>query len=81
MPRLYRWDSIRGLIIAACNTYVYDLRFLVATQLLAKEATHQVETSMGYIGLQDTTKKGFPIYKITGNVLGLLLYGFIKEVE
>ena len=61
MPRLYIWDSIRGVISAACNTYVDDLRSIASTQSLAKESTHQVDITMGYLCLQDDTRKRWPV--------------------
>ena len=66
MPRLHRWDSIREEISATCKTYVDDLRSIVATQSLAKEATHQVDTTMVYLVLQDATKKRRPISQTPG---------------
>ena len=32
MPSLYIWDSIRGLIIMACKTFVDEFRSIEATQ-------------------------------------------------
>ena len=51
MSRLYIWDSTRGVIRSACKTYVNVLRYIAANHSLAKEATHQVETAMGYLGM------------------------------
>ena len=70
MPRLYIRDSIQGVISAACKTYVDELISIAATQSLAKEATHQVETTMGYLDLQDDTRKRRPIYQTPGGWTG-----------
>ena len=66
IPSIYIWDSIRGVIRAACKTYVDDLRSITATQSLANEATHQIYTNMGYLVLQDSTRKRRPISQTLG---------------
>ena len=70
MPRLYIWNYVKEVIIAACKTNADDLQSIAATQSLANEATHQVETIMGYLGLQDTTRKLRPIYQTPGEWTG-----------
>ena len=54
----------------ACKTYVDDLRSISATQSLTKEATHQVYTTMGYIVMQDATRKRRPISQTMGECTG-----------
>ena len=87
MPRLYRWDSIQGVIIAACRTYIDALRYIAATQSLDKEATHQVDTNMGYLGLNYDTRKQCSIYQtpwgcngyITISLEGVVLFVTVLE--
>ena len=57
MPRLYRLDSKRQVITAACKTFVDDLRLIAGTHKLVRDSTHPVETFMGYLVLQDATRK------------------------
>ena len=71
-PRIYRLDSIRGVMNTACKTYFDNLQSIVATQSLAKEATHQVYTPMVYLGLQDATSKRRPISQTTGEWTGYI---------
>ena len=56
----------------SCKTYVNDLQSISATQLLAKEDTHQVETTMGYLGLQDATRNWRPISQTQGEWTGYI---------
>ena len=56
----------------ACKTYFDNLQSIVATQSLAKEATHQVYTPMVYLGLQDATSKRRPISQTTGEWTGYI---------
>ena len=66
IPVIYIWDSIQGVISAARKMYVDDLISIAANQSLAKEATHQVETTTRYIGLQDANRKWRPISQTPG---------------
>ena len=70
MPRLYRWDSKCQVITAACKTFVDDLRSVVATQKLSRDATRRIETVMGYLGLQDATRKRHPKSQTPGEWTG-----------
>ena len=70
MRRLYQWDSKRQVIIAACKTFVDDLRSVAATKKLSRDVTHCVETVMGYLGLQDATRKRCPNSQTLGDWTG-----------
>ena len=59
-PRVYRWNPIALAIACECVTFVDDLRSIGPTVELIYRATHQVETRMGYLGLQDATRKRRP---------------------
>ena len=59
----------------ACKKYVANLLSIAAANSLAKEATQQVDTTMGYRGLQDATRKRRPIYQTPGGGrLGISLF-------
>ena len=60
IPRLYLWDSTLQVMTAACKTFVDDSRPVAATQKLARDATHRIETVVGYLGFQDATRKWIP---------------------
>ena len=50
--------------------YVDDIKYIAATESLAKEANHQVETTVGYLGLHDATRNRRPIYQTPGEWTG-----------
>ena len=58
------------MVTAACNNFVDDPRSVPATQKLARDATHCVDTVMGYLGLQDATRKRCPKPQMTGECTG-----------
>ena len=60
MTILYQWASKLEVITASCKTFVDDSWSVAATQKLARDATHCVETVMGYLGLQGATRKRSP---------------------
>ena len=67
---LFIRDSVKEVISSACNTDVDDLQSIAATQSLAKEATHQVETNMEFLGLQDDTRNWSSISQTSGECTG-----------
>ena len=58
------------MISAVCKTYVDYLIYITETKSLAKEATHQVNLTMGYIVLRDDKRKRRPIYQTNGEWTG-----------
>ena len=70
MPRLYRWDSKCQVITDALKTFVYDLRSVAAKKKLSRDVNHRIETVMGYLGLQDTTRERIPNYQTYGEWTG-----------
>ena len=46
--------------------YVDEIISIASTQPLAKEATNQAENNIGFLGLQDATRKRRPIYQTPG---------------
>ena len=70
MPRVYKWNDVLGCIAADCVTFVDDLRTIGFTRALVQRATHRVETIMGYLGLQDATRKRRPNSRNPGEWTG-----------
>ena len=72
MPRLYRWDSKLQGSTSLCKTFVDDSRSVEAIQKLVRDTTHSFETVMGYLGLQDTTRKRHPNPQLYGDWTGYI---------
>ena len=53
-------NSVSNAIACDCKTFVDDLRSIGPTRSLCRATTHPVETMMGYLGLQDATRKRRP---------------------
>jgi hypothetical protein len=70
MPRVYKWNKALKCIAADCVTFVDDLRTIGATWSLVQRVTHRVETMMGYLGLQDATRKRRPNSRNPGEWTG-----------
>ena len=71
MPRLYKWNPLLSSIASDCKTFVDDLRSIGATEQACRNATHRVETMMGYlVGLQDATRKRRPESQSPGEWTG-----------
>jgi hypothetical protein len=69
MPRVYKRNDLLDCIAADCVTFVDDLR-TIGTRELVQRATHRVETLMGYLGLQDATRKRRAISQNPGEWTG-----------
>ena len=78
MPRLYRWDSKHQVIKAAFKTFVDDPRSVLVTQKLSRYATHLVEIVMGYLVLQEATKKRRPKYQTPGEWTSSITFSLEK---
>ena len=70
MLRVYKRNGLLGCIAADRVTFVDDLRTIGATLALVQQATHRVETLMGYLGLQDATRKRRPNSRNPGEWTG-----------
>ena len=70
LPVAFKWNPIANGIACDCKTFVDDLRSTGPTRELTKAATHQVETRMSYLGLQDATRKRRPITQQPGEWTG-----------
>ena len=70
MPRVYKFNSLLGVISSDCKTFMDDSRGIGATRELCHEATHRVETLMSYLGLQDAARKRRPNSQTPGEWTG-----------
>ena len=66
MPKAFKWNLVAIAIACNCNTFVNDLRPIGPTLELVELATHQMETRMAYLGLQDATRKRCHISRSPG---------------
>ncbi len=72
MPRVYKWNDRLKAIAGDCKTFVDDLRSVGATKEMCRAVTHRVETMMGYLGLQDATRKRRPDSQAPGEWTGTI---------
>ncbi len=73
MPRLYKWNPVSESIAGDCKTFVDDLRSIGPTKALCRAVTHRVETMMGYLVLQDATRKRRPDSQTPGEWTGSIV--------
>ena len=66
LPRVYKWNEIAKVISCECNFFCDDFRVVGPTPLLTKAATHKLETTMAYLGIQDATRKRRKISQTPG---------------
>ena len=57
MPRVYKWNNIVSTIACDCKFFCDDFRITGPNEDLTKRATHRLETTMSYLGIQDATRK------------------------
>ena len=72
MPRVYKWNPQSHAIACDCITYVDDTRTVGPTMDLLQRATHQIESRMAYLGLQDATRKRRPASQTPGEWTGTI---------
>ena len=73
MPRLYKWSDVWVAIAGDAKTFVDDLRSIGCSEEHCQLITHQVETRMGYLGLQDATRKRRPVSPSPGEWTGSII--------
>ena len=74
LPRVCKWNSLEGAIACDCNFFCDDFRIIGPNEKQTKLATHRLETTMSYLGVQDATRKR---RSIIGHVV-VSLVGFFK---
>ena len=57
LPRVYKWNSINDRLPCDARTFVDDIRTIGGNEWEARKATHQVETMMSHLGIQDAVRK------------------------
>ena len=79
MPRVYKWNMSSQSIACDCKFFCDDFRVIGPNESLTKRATHKLETSMSYLGIQDATRKRRKISKRPGEWTGSIVLS-IKDV-
>ena len=72
MPRVYKWNEATGAIASDVKFFVDDFRPCGPTEELTLTATHKVETTMSYLGVQDATRKRRPCTQTPGEWTGAI---------
>jgi len=57
MPRVYRWDSIRGVMASFFGTYINNNRIGGASKLACNNTLRRVASKINYLGQQDKARK------------------------
>ena len=78
MPRVYKWNKNLGCIAGDCNNFVDDHRPICDTLELCCETNYQVETMMGYLGLQNATIRRLHITQYPGELTRWLVCDSLK---
>ena len=73
MPRVYKWNNLANAIACDCKFFCDDFRITGPNELLTKQATHRLETTMSYLGVQDATRKRRKVTKRPGEWTGSIL--------
>jgi hypothetical protein len=73
LPRVYKWSDVYMAIAGDAKTFVDDLRSIGISESHCRAITHRVETMMGYLGLQDATRKRRPVSQSPGEWTGSIV--------
>ena len=57
LPRVYKWNNLLQSIACDVKVFVDDFRITGHSFRTTTHATHRLETRMGYLGIQDATRK------------------------
>ena len=79
MPWVYKWNNMASTIACDCKFFCDDFRITGPNEMLTKRATHRLETTMSYLGIQDATRKRRKVTKRPGEWTGSILIT-IKDV-
>jgi hypothetical protein len=72
MPRVYKWNSTTNSIACDVKTFVDDYRTSGPTFQEVQRATHKLETTMSYLGVQDAVRKRRPCTQTPGEWTGAI---------
>ena len=78
-PRVYKWNTQSQTIACDCKFFCDDFRVIGPNEALTKRATHKLETTMSYLGIQDATRKRRKISQRPGEWTGSIVLS-IKDV-
>ena len=70
LPRVFKWNPVTRSIAADACTYVDDTRTVGPSRAAVRAVTHRIESMMGYLGLQDATRKRRPEARRPGEWTG-----------
>ena len=73
LPRVFKWDSLEEGIAFDCKFFCDDFRIIGSNEKLTKRATHRLETTMSYLGVQDGTRKRRSITQKPGKWTGSIV--------
>ena len=79
LPRVYKWNEISNALACECKFFCDDFRVVGPTPLLTKAATHKLETTMAYLGIQDATRKRRRISQTPGEWTGSIVLS-VKDI-
>ena len=66
LPRVYKWNELSEAIACECEFFCDDFRIIGPNAGLTKAATHRLESTMSYLGIQDVTRKRRKITQTPG---------------
>ena len=72
MPRVYKWNNSTKSIACDVKTFVDDYRTCGPTFADVQRATHKLETTMSYLGVQDAVRKRRPCTQTPGEWTGAI---------
>ena len=78
-PRVYKWNTLSKSIACDCKFFCDDFRVIGPSEATTKRATHKLETTMSYLGIQDATRKRRKISQRPGEWTGSITIS-IKDV-
>ena len=73
LPRVYKWNERIQSMACECKFFCDDFRVVGPNEELTKAATHQLETTMSYLGIQDATRKRRKITQTPGEWTGSIV--------
>ena len=79
LPRVTKWNERANAIACDCKFFCDDFRVIGLTKELTKAATHRLETTMSYLGIQDATRKRRAITQTPGEWTGSIVLS-VKDV-
>ena len=72
-PRVYKWNSIAQTMACDCKFFCDDFRIMGPNESATKRATHKLETTMSYLGIQDATRKRRKVTQRPGEWTGSII--------